>query len=101
MTPRKGSGQVIMGPQQPRPSVQDEIPTAPPRERVQTPAPSAGRDTGQLRDALRIHHPVMRSETGPFSGCRCGGVRLGQDVIAHVVGELRRALDDPEHTAGT
>lgn len=46
-----------------------------------------------LRDALRIHHPIMRSETGPFSGCRCGQVRLGEDVIAHVVGELRRALD--------
>lgn len=57
------------------------------------PAPSAGQDTGQMRDALRIHHPIMRSETGPFSGCRCGGVQLGQDVIEHVVTELRRALD--------
>lgn len=47
----------------------------------------------ELRDALRVHHPIMRSETGPFSGCRCGGVRLGEDVIAHVVGELSRALD--------
>lgn len=47
----------------------------------------------QLRDALRIHHPIMRSETGPFSGCRCGQVQLGQDVIAHVVEHLRAALD--------
>lgn len=51
--------------------------------------------TDTLRDALRIHHPIMRSETGPFSGCRCGQVRLGQDVIAHVVTELRAALDGP------
>lgn len=50
-------------------------------------------ETGdKLRDALRVHHPIMRSETGPFSGCRCGRVRLGQDVIAHVVDHLRRAL---------
>ncbi len=53
----------------------------------------AGQDDGRLRDALRIHHPIMRSETGPFSGCRCGEVRLGQDVIAHVVTEIRRSLD--------
>jgi hypothetical protein len=46
----------------------------------------------ELIAALRIHHPIMRSETGPFSGCRCGQVRLGQDVIAHVVAELRDAL---------
>jgi hypothetical protein len=45
-----------------------------------------------LRDALRVHHPIMRSETGPFSGCRCGQARLGQDVIAHVVEHLRAAL---------
>jgi hypothetical protein len=45
-----------------------------------------------LRDALRTHHPIMRSETGLFSGCRCGQVRLGQDVIAHVVGHLAAAL---------
>ena len=45
-----------------------------------------------LRDALRSHHPIMRSETGPFSGCRCGQVRLGQDVIAHVVDQLIDAL---------
>lgn len=51
------------------------------------------KDTIALRDALRIHHPVMRSETGPFSGCRCGQVRLGQNVIAHVVERLRAALD--------
>ena len=69
--------------------------------RPNAPAPSAGQDTGRLRDALRVHHPIMRSETGPFSGCRCGGVKLGQDVIAHVVGELQRALDDPEHNLGT
>ena len=47
----------------------------------------------KLRDALRVHHPIMRSETGPFAGCRCGQVRLGEDVIAHVVGELLAALD--------
>lgn len=57
------------------------------------PPPPAGQDTERLRDALRVHHPIMRSETGPFSGCRCGGVGLGQDVIAHVVTEIRRALD--------
>lgn len=45
-----------------------------------------------LRDALRIHHPIMRSETGPFSGCCCGAVKLGEDVIEHVVTELRIAL---------
>lgn len=56
--------------------------------------PASQADEG-LRDALRIHHPIMRSETGPFSGCRCGAVGLGQDVIAHVVAELRRALDQP------
>lgn len=53
--------------------------------------PSA--DTETLRDALRVHHPIMRSETGPFSGCRCKGVGLGEDVIAHVVGHLAAALD--------
>jgi hypothetical protein len=37
-----------------------------------------------LRDALRTHHPIRRSETGL--------VRLGQDVIAHVVGHLAAAL---------
>jgi hypothetical protein len=56
------------------------------------PAASVAPDDG-LREALRTHHPIMRSETGPFSGCRCGGVKLGQDVIEHVVGHLRRALD--------
>lgn len=50
-------------------------------------------DTEMLREALRAHHPIMRSETGPFSGCRCGRVKIGQDVIAHVVTELRAALD--------
>ncbi|MCZ2837158.1 hypothetical protein [Modestobacter sp. VKM Ac-2985] len=54
----------------------------------------------QLRDALRVHHPVMRSETGPFSGCRCKGVRLGEDVIAHVVGHLRAALDGAQPDPG-
>jgi hypothetical protein len=42
----------------------------------------------QLREVLRRHHPIMRSETGPFSGCRCGQVKLGQDVIAHVLDQL-------------
>ncbi|HEX8321589.1 hypothetical protein [Longimicrobium sp.] len=41
-----------------------------------------------LRPVLLAHHPVMRSEDGPFSGCRCGQVRLGEDVIAHVAAEL-------------
>lgn len=50
-------------------------------------------DDQQLRDTLRIHHPIMRSETGPFSGCRCGQVGLGQDVIAHVVEHLSAALN--------
>lgn len=49
-------------------------------------------ETLALRDALRIHHPIMRSETGPFSGCSCGAVELGEDVIVHVVTELRNAL---------
>lgn len=49
-------------------------------------------DRDALRDALRTHHPIMRSETGPFSGCRCGQVKLGQDVIAHVVDHLGAAL---------
>lgn len=53
--------------------------------------PLLEQDAEQLRDALRVHHPIMRSETGPFSGCRCGQVRLGQDVIAHVVEQLVRA----------
>lgn len=44
-----------------------------------------------LRNVLRVHHPIMRSETGPFSGCRCGQVRLGEDVIAHVVEHLTTA----------
>lgn len=54
----------------------------------------AARDGGaeELRDALRVHHPIMRSETGPFSGCRCGQVKLGQDVIGHVTDHLRAAL---------
>lgn len=52
-----------------------------------------------LREALRVHHPIMRSETGPLSGCRCGAVKLGQDVIAHVVTELRAALDAERHHA--
>lgn len=52
-----------------------------------------------LRDALRAHHPTMRSETGPFSGCRCGRVGLGEDVIAHVIDELRRALGEDDGTA--
>jgi hypothetical protein len=57
-------------------------------------SPPAGAEANAaLRDALRIHHPIMRSETGPFSGCRCGQVQLGQDVIAHVVAHLRAALD--------
>jgi uncharacterized protein YbaR (Trm112 family) len=55
-------------------------------------AQPAGRDTDRLRDVLRVHHPTMLSETGPFSGCRCGQVKLGQDVIAHVVGHLHAAL---------
>jgi hypothetical protein len=55
--------------------------------------PVASQADGELRDALLTHHPIMRSETGPLSGCRCGQVKLGQDVIAHVVTELRRALD--------
>jgi hypothetical protein len=42
----------------------------------------------ELREVLRRHHPIMRSETGPFSGCRCGQVKLGQDVIAHVLDHL-------------
>lgn len=46
-------------------------------------APMAA-DVEALRRVLLDHHPIMRSETGPFSGCRCGQVRLGQDVIAHV-----------------
>lgn len=46
-----------------------------------------------LTDALRIHHPIMRSETGLFSGCRCGGVRLGENVIKHVVEHLAAALE--------
>jgi len=63
-----------------------------------TPAPdTADRET--LRDVLRVHHPVMRSETGPFSGCRCGGVRLGQDVIQHVVDHLATALVPQPTTA--
>ena len=54
-----------------------------------------------LRDVLRVHHPVMRSETGPFSGCRCGQVQLGQDVIAHVVDQLQAVYfcDDPTEAA--
>lgn len=47
----------------------------------------------KLAEALRTHHPIMRSETGPFSGCRCGQVKLGQDVIAHVVAHLEAAAD--------
>lgn len=54
--------------------------------------PPQGHDEQALREALRAHHPTMRSETGPFSGCRCGGVKLGQDVIQHVVDQLRSAL---------
>ncbi|HET6849857.1 MAG TPA: hypothetical protein VFH74_13405 [Gaiellales bacterium] len=49
-------------------------------------------DNDRLRDALLTHHPIMRSETGPLSGCRCGGVKLGQDVIEHVLGELADGL---------
>lgn len=52
----------------------------------------AGVTEMKLRNVLRGHHPIMRSETGPFSGCRCGGVRLGEDVIGHVVDELQAAL---------
>lgn len=50
-----------------------------------------------MRDVLRTHHPIMRSETGPLSGCRCGQVGLGQDVIAHVVDQLLAVYhcDDP------
>lgn len=54
--------------------------------------PTRSVDADALRDALRTHHPIMRSETGPFSGCRCGEVRLGQDVIAHVADRLAAAL---------
>lgn len=42
-----------------------------------------------MHAALLAHHPIMRSETGPLSGCRCGGVGLGQDVISHVIEQLR------------
>lgn len=45
-----------------------------------------------LAAVLLKHHPIMRSETGPLSGCRCGGLGLGQDVIAHVAEHLRAAL---------
>lgn len=47
-----------------------------------------------LRDVLQRHHPIMRSETGPFSGCRCGAVRLGEDVIQHVIDQLAPLLGD-------
>lgn len=57
--------------------------------RLTTLASRPSADAEALRETLRIHHPIMRSETGPFSGCRCGGVKLGQDVIAHVVEHLR------------
>jgi hypothetical protein len=41
-----------------------------------------------LRSALLKHHPIAHSETGALKGCRCGQVRLGQDVIAHVIEHL-------------
>lgn len=52
-------------------------------------------DTGAVRDALLKHHPIAHSMTGALKGCRCGAVKLGQDVIAHVVAELRAALGQP------
>ena len=45
-------------------------------------------DRDALAAALRIHHPIMRSETGPFSGCRCGQVGPGENVIAHAIDAL-------------
>lgn len=54
---------------------------------------TAGDLDALLTEAVRRHHPIMRSETGPLSGCRCGAVRLGQDVIAHVVEHLSAALN--------
>ena len=47
---------------------------------------------GPIRLVPRLHHPIMRSETGPFSGCRCGEVKLGEDVLEHVAAKIREKL---------
>lgn len=49
-------------------------------------------DDETLRDVLLKHHPIAHTMTGPLSGCRCGQVKLGEDVIAHVLDHLRTAL---------
>ena len=49
-------------------------------------------DREPLRDTLLAHHPIAHSQTGLLVGCRCGEVRLGEDVIQHVMEKL---LDGP------
>lgn len=48
----------------------------------------SGVDREPLRDTLLQYHPLARSRTGFLTGCRCGEVQLGEDVIQHVMEKL-------------
>lgn len=53
-----------------------------------TPDPAA-----VMAQVLTEHHALMNAPDGPFTGCECGGVKLGEGVQQHVAVELAKALD--------